>query len=181
MNMTIARYLLLSVLLAALGQAQAQAPASQSDASAKTVIGPANVDLADGAAALRAGDAEDGVRLTQRGLRSANSQRDRVAGYSNLCAGLVMLDRLDEALDACNRALELDDQHWRSYSNRALVYLRQERYAEAEQDLSAGEELSPNARTLKTLRAMYRDAVDPVSPSIIIDDRREAAADEGQR
>ena len=66
--------------------------------AAKTVIGPANVDLADGAAALRAGDAEDGVRLTQRGLRSANSQRDRIAGYSNLCAGLVMLDRLDEAL-----------------------------------------------------------------------------------
>jgi Flp pilus assembly protein TadD len=92
-----------------------------------------------------------------------------------------MLDRLDEALDACNRALELDDRHWRSYSNRALVYLKQKRYAEAEQDISTGEELSPNARTLKTLRAMYRDAIDPVSPSIIIDDRREAAADEAAR
>jgi hypothetical protein len=28
---------------------------------------------------------------------------------------------------------------------------------------------------------MYRDAVDPVSPSIIIDDRREATADEADR
>jgi tetratricopeptide (TPR) repeat protein len=179
--MAIARYLLLLILLWSPGQVQAQAPTRPSDAAAKTVIGPGNTDLADGAAALRVGNAEDGVRLTQRGLRMANNQRDRVAGYSNLCAGLVMLDRLDEALDACNRAHELDDRHWRSYSNRALVYLRQKRYAEAEQDISTGEELSPNARTLKTLRAMYRDAVDPVSPSIIIDDRREATADEAQR
>jgi len=159
------------MLLASL--AQAQTPASQSGAVAKTVVGPDNADLADGAAALRVGDAEDGVRLTERGLLSANSRRERVAGYSNLCAGLAMLERLDEALQACNRALELDDRYWRSYSNRALVYLKQERYPEAERDISAGEQLNPHARTLKTLRAMYRDAVDPVSPSIIIDDRRD--------
>ena len=177
--MTIARFLPLLMLLASL--AQAQTPASQSRAVAKTVVGPANADLADGAAALRVGDAEDGVRLTERGLMSATSRRDRVAGYSNLCAGLAMLERLDEALQACNRALELDERHWRSYSNRALVYLKQERYPEAERDISAGEALNPNARTLRTLRAMYRDAVDPVAPSIIIDDRREAAADEADR
>jgi tetratricopeptide (TPR) repeat protein len=152
-----------------------QASGGHSEAVARTVVGPSNADLAEGAAALRAGNAEDGVRLTRRGLTSASSNRDRVAGYSNLCAGLVMLERFDEALQACNRALELDDRHWRGYSNRALIYLRQERYAEADRDISAGEELNPDARTLKTLRAMYRDAVDPVSPQVIIDDRREAA------
>jgi tetratricopeptide (TPR) repeat protein len=177
--MTNARFLPLLMLLASL--AQAQTPASQSGAVAKTVVGPDNADLADGAAALRVGDAEDGVRLTERGLLSANSRRERVAGYSNLCAGLAMLERLDEALQACNRALELDDRYWRSYSNRALVYLKQERYPEAERDISAGEQLNPHARTLKTLRAMYRDAVDPVAPSIIIDDRREAAADDADK
>jgi tetratricopeptide (TPR) repeat protein len=174
--MTIARYLPLIVLLGSL----AQAAAAQSDAVAKTVVGPSNADLADGAVALQAGDADEGVRLTQRGLAAATSKRDRVAGYSNLCAGLAMLDRLDEALEACNRALELDDEHWRGYSNRALVYLRQQRYAEAERDISRGQALSPNARPLKDLRAMYLDAVDPVSPTIIIDDRREAADDESR-
>ena len=58
---------------------------------------------------------------------------------------------------------------------------RTERYPEAERDISTGEALNPNARTLKTLRGMYRDAVDPVSPSIIIDDRRGAVADEADR
>ncbi len=177
--MTIARVLPLLMLL--VSAAFAQTPAAQSEAVAKTVVGPDNADLADGAAALMAGNAEDGVRLTERGLRSANSQRDRIAGYSNLCAGFVMLERLDEALQACNRALELDDGHWRSYSNRALVYLKQERYAEAERDISMGEQLNPNARTLRTLRAMYRDAVDPVVPSITIDDRRESSGDDAGR
>ena len=174
--MTIVRLLPLLMLLAS--PADAQVPADRSAAVPKTVIGPNNADLADGAAALKAGDAEDGVRLTERGLMSATSRRDRVAGYSNLCAGLAMLQRYDEALQACNRALELDDGHWRSYSNRALVHLKQERYPEAERDISTGEQLNPNSRTLKTLRVMYRDAVDPVSPSIIIDDRRESEADE---
>ena len=177
--MTTVRLLPLLLLLGSL--AHAQVPAAQSGAVAKTVVGPANADLADGAAALRIGDAEEGVRLTRRGLAMATGQRERVAGYSNLCAGLAMLERLEDALQACNRALQLDDEHWRSYSNRALVYLKQERYPEAERDISRGEALNPSARTLKTLRAMYRDAVDPVSPSIIIDDRRGAEANESTR
>ena len=89
---------LLPVLLLLGSLAQAQSTAGQSEAVAKTVVGPANADLADGAAALRAGDAEEGVRLTRRGLASAAGPRERVAGYSNLCAGLAMLERLDEAV-----------------------------------------------------------------------------------
>lgn len=177
--MNTARFLPLLMLLGSL--AQAQSTARQSEAVAKTVVGPTNADLAEGAAALRAGDAEQGVRLTERGLSTAGGRRERVAGYSNLCAGLAMLERLDEALQACDRALQLDDRHWRSYSNRALVYLKQERYAEAQTDIARVETLSPQAHTLGKLRAMYRDAVDPVSPSIIIDDSREASADETDR
>ena len=177
--MNIARLLPLLLLLGAF--AQAQLSGGQSDAIAKTVVGPANADLADGAAALRAGDAEEGIRLTKRGLATAGQRRERVAGYSNLCAGLAMLERLDEAQQACDRALQLDERHWRSYSNRALVYLKQERYAEAESDIARVEALSPHAHTLARLKAMYRDAVDPVSPSIIIDDSREASADEASR
>ncbi len=167
--MKTARLLPLLLLLGTTAQA-----ATQADTPAKTVLGPGNVDLADGAEALRVGDAEEGVRLTQRGLRSGVSGRDRVAGYSNLCAGLILLERLDEALEACNHALELNERHWRSYSNRALAYIKLQRYSDAQRDISMVEELNPHARTLKSLRAMYRDAVDPVSPRVIIDDRREA-------
>jgi tetratricopeptide (TPR) repeat protein len=157
--------------------AAAQQPGND-EGQARTVIGPTNVDLADGADALRAGDAAEGVRLTERGLRSANSERDRLAGYSNLCAGLVMLDRYEEALESCNTAIAIDDRHWRSYNNRALAYLRLKRYSEAERDIRRGQELNPDAKTLKIVRSMYLDAVDPVSPNVIIDDRRQRPARE---
>ena len=148
---------------------------------ARTVIGPSNLELQQGADALLAGDASEGVRLTLAGLGHASGQRQRYTAWSNLCAGYVMLDELETALGYCNQVLEQNDGHWRAYSNRALVYVKMQRYEEAEQDLQRGEKLAPNARTLKAVRAMLLDAIEPVAPNIVIDDRRqpaEAATDE---
>lgn len=145
----------------------------------RTVIGPRNQDLADGANALLAGNAKEGVRLTLIGLEYAASTRDRKTAMSNLCAGYVLLNDLESALDYCNRAIEIDDQHWRAYSNRALVYVRMKRYDEAEADLQHGEALAPNSRTLQAVRAMLLDAIEPVAPNVVIDDRRQPAEDTG--
>lgn len=144
---------------------------------ARTVIGPRNQNLADGANALLSGNAQEGVRLTLLGLEHAASARDRKVGMSNLCAGYVLLDELDSALEYCNRVLEIDDKHWKAYSNRALVYVRMRRYDEAEADLQRGEAIAPNSRTLRAVRAMLLDAVEPVAPSVVIDDRRQPARD----
>ena len=167
-------------LLALLGIVVVVPATGQEDSQQRTVIGPSNIDLADGATALRTGNVEDGVRLTRSGLRSAANDRERVAGYSNLCAGLVMLERLDEALDACNQALTINDKHWRSYSNRALIYLKQKRFADAERDIADAQAINPNARTLKIVKAMLLDETDPVEPSITIDDRRQAPVNRGE-
>ena len=145
---------------------------AQDEQQARTVIGPSNIDLADGAEALLSGDAEKGVELTQRGLKSASNDRERVAGLSNLCAGLVMLQRHAEALEACDRALAIDDNHWRAYCNRALANLRLSRFDAAARDISRAEAISPNARSVKRVKSMVLDATDPVRPSITIDDRR---------
>lgn len=144
---------------------------------ARTVIGPRNQDLADGANALLAGDAQEGVRLTLLGLGRAVSPRERKTALSNLCAGYALLDELTTALDYCNQVLEIDAKHWKAYSNRALVYVRMQRYDEAEADLQRGEAIAPNARTLRAVRAMLLDAVEPVAPNVVIDDRRQPAAD----
>ena len=143
----------------------------------KTVIGSSNPPLKDGADALRAGDAEEGIRLTLIGLRQSISSRERQTAKSNLCAGYVMLEQLETALAYCDDVLADNDQHWRAYSNRALVYVKLKRFAEAEQDLQKGEAISPRARTLKAVRKMLLDATNPVAPIIVIDDRRRAPDD----
>jgi len=146
----------------------------------KTVIGPSNPDLYHGANALLAGDADEGVRLTLRGLQNESSQKDRITAMSNLCAGYIMLKELDTALSYCDQVIEHNDRHWRAYSNRALAYIGLERYEEADQDLQKAEALAANSRKVKTVRAMLLDATDPVEPEIVIDERRQAADEDGE-
>lgn len=148
------------------------------ESQSKTVIGPSNPDLYHGANALLVGDGEEGVRLTLLGLQRATNRRSRMTGMSNLCAGYIMLEQLDTALSYCNEVLEADDRHWRAYSNRALVYVKMERYEEAERDLQMAESLVSNARTVKIVRSMLLDATDPVAPQIVIDDRRQPATED---
>lgn len=148
------------------------------DEQNSTIIGPTNADLQEGANQLLAGNAEEGVRLTLLGLNLVTSRRDKVTALSNLCAGYIMLDQHDTALIYCNRALEENDQHWRAYNNRALVYLKQKRFAEAERDVNMGQELNSKARTLKTVRGMLLDETHPVSEHIVIDERRHPVPEE---
>ena len=139
-----------------------------------TVIGPSNPNLQYGADALLAGDADEGVRLTLMGLKFAAGARERQTAKSNLCAGYLMLREYDTALAYCDEVLGENDGHWRAYSNRALIYVKLGRLEDAERDLEKGEAISPNSRTLKAVRRMLLDATHPVSPIIIIDDRRDS-------
>ncbi len=164
------RHILLVTLLLA------SAPASSNE-EAKTVIGPDNIYLADGAEALMVGNGEDGVRLTLLGLQTADGTRQEKIAHSNLCAGYLLLNQLETALEHCNWVLELDPAHWRTYNNRALVYMRLERFDEAEEDIRKGQTIRPRSEKLKTVKGMYLDETQPVTPHIEVDERR--AIDEG--
>ena len=144
----------------------------ENEASAKTVIGPRNLPLYDGAQALLAGNDAEGVRLTHKGLQIAQGRREEEAALSNLCAGYIKLALYDNALKYCEMLLARNDKNWRGYNNRAVIYIQTKQWDKAEKDLIRGEELNPNARTLKIARSMYMDAVHPVSPEIEIDDRQ---------
>jgi tetratricopeptide (TPR) repeat protein len=145
--------------------------ASTADQS-KTVIGPRNIQLADGADALMAGDGEEGVRLTLLGLEAAHGSYEAKIAHANLCAGFLLIEQPQTALKHCNWVLERHESHWRTYNNRALVYLRLQRYQEAEDDIRKGQELRPNSRKLKIVKGLYLDETQPVTPKIEIDDRR---------
>ncbi len=173
------RFLLLTVmvLVAPLCWGQATSRIGK-DPSTMTVIGPRNVPLYDGAQELLAGNDAEGVRLTHKGLQLALGAREKEAALSNLCAGYIKLALYDNALKYCELLLARNDKNWRGYNNRALIYIKTKQWEKADQDLSRGEELHPNARTLKVARSMYMDALYPVAPEIEIDDRqRQISAD----
>lgn len=140
--------------------------------SAKTVLGPRNVYLADGADALSVGRGEEGVRLTLLGLQTAQGPREEKIGHANLCAGYLLVNQPDVALQHCNWVLDLDPMHWRTYNNRALVYLRLERFDEAEADIRKGQAIRPGSEKLKIVKGMYLDETQPVVPNIEVDERR---------
>lgn len=169
--------ILLAVSLAPACWAQG-AERMKSDTGAKTVLGPRNPDLQDGANALIAGDAERGVTLTLAGLKVAVGSREKEAALSNLCAGYILLEKFNEALRYCDMLLERNSENWRAYNNRAVIYIKTGQFAKAEQDLLRGEELRPDAHTLKVARSMYMDAVFPVAAEVTVDDRDSPDANE---
>jgi tetratricopeptide (TPR) repeat protein len=144
--------------------------AQRGESGPKAVIGPRNPDLQEGAELLLAGRTKEGVKMTLRGLKSAQGTREEEAALSNLCAGYVMLERFTEALTYCDMLLSRNEKSWRAYNNRALIYIFTEQYDKAHQDLARAEELNPGARTLMVARTIYLNAVDPLAPEIEIDD-----------
>lgn len=112
--------------------------------------------LAEGSAALEHGRFEDGIRLTLAGLEQPASGQDQAAGHSNVCAGYAALKRWSEALEHCNKALELDRHNWRTYNNRAAVFVGLKRFDLAMTDVNSGLEIAPDSATLLKSREVVR-------------------------
>jgi tetratricopeptide (TPR) repeat protein len=140
------------LLGALLAPASVLAADVQSAPQAATVLGPVNALLSAGSEALERGQFEEGVRLTLAGLEQPNNPRDEAAGHSNICAGYAALKRWKEALEHCNRALELDRGNWRTYNNRAAVFVGLKQYDLAMTDVNAGLQLAPDSAILRKSR-----------------------------
>ena len=136
------------------------------------VIGSVNPDLSDGARALLGGRNEEGIELTLSGLKAANGKKEEEIALSNLCAGYTNLGNYETALKYCDILLQRNDNLWRAYNSKALIYIFTKQYNKAEQELIKGEALKPDARSMKIARALYLDATHPVAPEIEIDDRK---------
>ena len=148
----------LAMLTLAAASAAAAAPHSSADKPiSSTVIGPTNEPLADGAAALEEGRADDGIRLTLEGLKFPGPPRDMAAGHANLCAGYVLLHRWDEALAHCNTSIALDQGNWRAYNNRAAVFTARGLYDDAIADVQSGLKLAPDSATLQKSLKIIRE------------------------
>lgn len=138
------------------------------DASSRSVIGPDNPYLSDGSDALRAGDYEEGVRLTLIGLKRETLGRHKADALSNLCAGYIGLNQIDTALDYCDQAIAADPDHWRAYNNRAAALLRKGDEGAARAAIFRGLAAAPQSWTLN--RALENLDARKRRPRVIVED-----------
>jgi tetratricopeptide (TPR) repeat protein len=92
----------------------------------------ANSLMNESAAELDRGHFKEGVTLAEQALRTGAISGESYPGlYNNLCVGLTGLQRYEEAIDACNKALELSPRSWSFYNNRGNIYFYQGHYDRA--------------------------------------------------
>lgn len=136
----------------------------------RTVLGGGDEYLSAAADAIRAGQYDDGIRLSVMGLDRPQSERDRAAALSNLCAAHAAKGEPDKAIKYCNESLELSEYNWRAYVNRAFAYFLKAQYAEASKDLDSAETLNPTARQAQQLRGMINER--RLLPSVIVEEHQ---------
>ena len=86
----------------------------------------------ESAAEINGGHFLQAVSLAEEALHSGAVSAGSYPGlYNNLCIGYTGLKRYSEALDFCNRALELSPRSWVFYNNRANIFFYQGQYDRA--------------------------------------------------
>jgi tetratricopeptide (TPR) repeat protein len=122
--------------------------AGEPEGMSGVVIGGETSTLADGALALEQGRVQEGIRLTEEGLKVNADPVKAAVGESNLCGGYALLRDWVHALPHCNVAIGLDPRNWQSFNNRAAVHSGLGQYDLALADLHTGLTLAPGANLL---------------------------------
>ncbi|MCC3862148.1 tetratricopeptide repeat protein [Pseudemcibacter aquimaris] len=64
--------------------------------------------------------------------------------YNILCVASTSLGKLEYAMDACNRSLQLSPNHWESLKNRGVIHYLKNDYDKALADLKLAHQNSPS-------------------------------------
>eukprot|EP00123_Amoebidium_parasiticum_P016888 comp23624_c1_seq1/m.40249 comp23624_c1_seq1/g.40249 ORF comp23624_c1_seq1/g.40249 comp23624_c1_seq1/m.40249 type:complete len:512 (-) comp23624_c1_seq1:543-2078(-) len=110
-----------------------------------------NADKEAGNTAFREGRYEDAYLLYTQALEIDPLNTDTNSKlYNNRATVSLKLGKIDEAIDDCTKALELDDKYIKVYQRRAKCYMDSGRYEEAVRDYEAISKLEPTNREVKS-------------------------------
>lgn len=137
----------------------------------RILLGVGNPLLAQGSEALRAGDYDEGIRLTLLGLeRERTTDLIKAGALSNICAAYAAKEAPDTAIEYCTQSLEINRHNWRAFSNRSYAYWLKEMYPEATHDLEAAVAINPRARQVLQIRGMLNEA--GLRPRVTVEDHQ---------
>ena len=158
-------------LVASAGWAQEERAMDNFRTPGRLVFEDSNLLLAAGSHALRSGDWDEGIRLTQLGLeRGGNSVYEHTSALSNLCGAYAAKRQPDSAIDYCSQALEVDTKNWRALSNRAYAHWLKGMHAEAASDLEAAAAINPSASVIAQIRGLINQST--LRPRVNVEDRQ---------
>ncbi len=137
----------------------------------RTILGAGNEFLSAGSFAIRMGQYDEGIRLTNLGLtRYQPSRSDRASALSNLCAAHAAKGEPDIALPYCDESIEMNDRNWRAFSNRAYAYFLKGMLNEATLNLDRAADINPDARQVVQIRGMINEV--GLRPRVIMEDHQ---------
>lgn len=121
-----------------------------------TVVG-SNIDLASGntlngiRAMLNRGETENAVRTSKRYVneltsesRSGRTSNLLYDAYNALCISLSANSEYDDALEACNNAIDHTPKRWLAFNSRGTLNYKSGNYAEALSDYRSALENAPD-------------------------------------
>ncbi len=87
---------------------------------------PGNQLVNESAYAIGREDWRSAADFAEKAIRSGDLTLENVPpAYNNLCIALTGERKFSEAIDACNKAVELRPRQWSFYNNRANIYFYQ--------------------------------------------------------
>lgn len=106
--------------------------ASRSGPRSSGVIWLAQSQLVhDAIVALHQGEMAEAIALSEEALHLPLEPEDEESAVNNLCVAYMRLREYDKALEKCIRLTTLAKSNWRSFNNRANVYLQTGRIGQA--------------------------------------------------
>jgi tetratricopeptide (TPR) repeat protein len=137
----------------------------------RSILGAGNEFLSAGSFAIRMGQYDEGIRLTNLGLtRYQPNRQDRASALSNLCAAHAAKGEPDIAIPYCDESIEMNDRNWRAYSNRAYSYFLKGMLNDATLNLDLAADLNPDARQVLEIRGMINEV--GLRPRVIMEDHQ---------
>lgn len=149
-NIAAAAVILLSVGLSPMiVQAQITEPWTGSIVGSTINLGNAST-LISIRSMLNKGQADEAVRASKKFIkrlkqnnRSGKTSTYTYEAYNALCISLTSIGEFDEALVACNTAINLEKRKWQAINSRGSLHYKSGKYQEALADYRAAFELAP--------------------------------------
>lgn len=145
---------------------------SQSSSSKQILYLQAPDALNAGRKHLKKGNPQLAIAAFDRVIADKNSKSRYIASaYNGRCAALIRLRRYKEALESCNRSIEIAPNRWEGYNNKGTAYFHLGHLRFAIDAFQAGRELAPKNRVLSQNIKLVRTHLESLTGGYQSDDK----------